>query len=261
MVFVTSDPHGHLDVLAAALTQAALLDDDRHWSGGAQRLWVLGDLFDRGPDGVGVVDLLMRLQGEAAAAGGEVGVVLGNHEVLALGMHRFGRQRSDDSRVQLFVLNWDRNGGQRADQERLTDDHARWLSALPALAELDGHLLMHSDTDAYLAYGDDLAAINAAIGAVLACDDIDRWNELAHRMTDRFGFAQPGGADVAAHLAGRLGARRIVHGHSIIADLRGTDPADTDAALLYARRQVLAIDGGIYAGGPCLVVNLDGWPD
>jgi hypothetical protein len=65
---------------------------------------------------------------------------------------------------------------------------------------------------------------------------------------------------VAEEMMRELGVRRIVHGHSIIADLRGIEPHDTDAALLYGRRQILAIDGGIYAGGPCLVVNLDGWP-
>ena len=54
-----------------------------------------------------------------------------------------------------------------------------------------------------------------------------------------------------------LGVRRMVHGHSIIADLRGIEPSEVDAPLLYCERQVLAIDGGMYAGGPCLVVSLD----
>jgi hypothetical protein len=51
----------------------------------------------------------------------------------------------------------------------------------------------------------------------------------------------------------------MVHGHSIIGDLRGIEPHEVDAPLLYCERQVLAIDGGMYAGGPCLVVNLTGW--
>ena len=42
----------------------------------------LGDLLDRGDDSRKVMDLLMRLQGEAAAAGGRVHVVLGNHEAM-----------------------------------------------------------------------------------------------------------------------------------------------------------------------------------
>jgi hypothetical protein len=42
----------------------------------------LGDLLDRGPESRKALDLLMRLEGEAAAAGGAVHVLLGNHEVM-----------------------------------------------------------------------------------------------------------------------------------------------------------------------------------
>jgi hypothetical protein len=261
MVFVTSDPHGHLDVLVETLQLADLLDEQEHWSGGDQTLWVLGDLLDRGPDGVGVIDLVMRLEEEAGAVGGRVGVLLGNHEVLALGMHRFGSGPADDAQIQSLVLTWERNGGRREDQQRLEDRHVAWLSALPALVEVDGHLLMHSDTTEYLEFGKEIDEINTAITDALTNGDLDQWWDLVHRMTDRYAFAQSGGVDAAEQMMKTLGVRRMVHGHSIIADLRGIDPRETDAALLYARRQVLAIDGGIYAGGPCLVVNLEGWPD
>lgn len=262
MVFVTSDPHGHRDVLVAALQDAGLLDQHENWAGAEQKLWVLGDLFDRGPDGIGVVNLLMRLQNQAATVGGEVGVVLGNHEVLALGMHRFGRSEpAEEPMVTSLVLTWERNGGHFEDQQALTDRHLEWLAGLPAIVNLDDHLLMHSDTTEYLEFGTDIAAVNAAVASSLASDDVDVWWQCMHRMFDRYAFAQSGGREAAERFMQTLGARRIVHGHSIIGDLRGTDPSTTDAALLYAGRQVLAIDGGIYAGGPCLVVNLDGWPD
>jgi hypothetical protein len=120
---------------------------------------------------------------------------------------------------------------------------------------------MHSDTAEYLTYGEDVDAINAAITTVLNSGDIDTWWDCIHRLTDRYAFARDGGIGVAEQMMSALGVRRMVHGHSIIADLRGIEPQATDAALLYARRQVLAIDGGIYAGGPCLVVNLGGWPE
>jgi hypothetical protein len=44
----------------------------------------LGDLLDRGADSRKVMDLLMRLQGEAHAAGGQLHVLLGNHEAMNL---------------------------------------------------------------------------------------------------------------------------------------------------------------------------------
>jgi Calcineurin-like phosphoesterase len=261
MVFVTSDPHGHHDVLAETLRLAGLVDESENWCGADAVLWVLGDLMDRGPDGIGVLDVVIRLQQQARDAGGEVGVLLGNHEVLATGMYRFGRQARDTERTQSLVLNWQRNGGRDSDQEALTDAHVEWLLDLPALVDLEGTLLMHSDTTEYLTYGDDIASINAGVTAALASDDVDVWWDLLSHLTDRYAFAREGGLGVAQDLMAKLGVRRMVHGHSIIADLRGIEPGDVDAALLYARRQVLAIDGGIYAGGPCLVVNLDGWPD
>ncbi len=261
MVFVTSDPHGHVEVLLEALRDVHLVDRHANWAGGDATLWCLGDLMDRGPDGIGVVDLLMRLQRQAEEAGGTVGTVLGNHDVLALGVHRFGARNGTDEQVLSLVVTWQRNGGRDEDQAALTDDHIEWLTALPALAEEEGHLLMHSDTTEYLTYGSDIQTVNRAFIDVLRSDDLDRWWDCMHVMFDRYAFAQRTGFGEARRMMDVLGVRRLVHGHSIIADLRGVEPAEVSAPLLYAHGQVLAIDGGIYAGGPCLVVDLDTWPD
>lgn len=261
MVFVTSDPHGHRAELVAALGSGGFLDAQQSWSGGTRTLWVLGDLMDRGPEGMGVVDLLIRLQQEAAAVGGTVGVLLGNHEILALGMHRFGRRPGRSDRKALsWALSWERNGGSIDDQESLEPRHLNWLSSLPALVVWEGHLLMHSDTARYLEYGDDVDKINAAVADVLASDDLDRWWECMQRLSDRYAFSSRRGEEVAEQVMHTLGVRRMVHGHSFVADLQGISPTDVQGPLLYARDRVLALDGGIYAGGPCLVVDLDGWP-
>jgi len=260
MVFVTSDPHGHRGLLVETLQAAGLVDESEAWSGGDATLWVLGDLMDRGPDGIGVVDLVMRLQAEAEAAGGRVGVVLGNHEVLALGMRRFSVAAPlEDQKVLSFILSWEANGGHASDQESLTDEHVAWMTGLPAMVDLDGVLLMHSESDEYLGYGDSIAAINAAISAVLVSDDIDEWWECLHRLTTRHVFARENGPEAAEAMMATLGVSRMVHGHSIVGDLLGQEPAETEGPLLYVQRQVLAIDGGMYAGGPCLLVDLDGW--
>lgn len=258
MVFVTSDPHGHRVELVAGLQSVGLVDEQQDWSGGTQTLWVLGDLVDRGPEGMGVVALLMQLQQQADAAGGKVGVLLGNHEILALGMHRFGWQPATaDPRVLSWARSWERNGGRLDDQRALDPPSLQWLSDLPALVEEEGHLLMHSDTAQYLEYGDSVEEINAAVADVLACDDLDRWHECMQRLSDRYAFCGRGGSRVADHVMQVLGVRRMVHGHSFVSDLQGISPADVTAPLLYASGRVLAIDGGIYGGGPCLVADLD----
>lgn len=258
---VVSDPHGHRDELVAVLQAASLLDADEHWSGGAGRLWFLGDFFDRGPDGVGIVDLVRRLQDEAAAGGGHVGAVLGNHEVLALGRHVFGDQalprRVGALRQRSFARSWLSNGGQAQDQRRLTPDHLAWLRSLPALALVDGWLLMHSDTTQYHAWGDGIEAVNRAVRRALDGGLPEVW-DVWRRLTERYEFSEaPSGAQAARDTLARFGGTRIVHGHSIIATLTGGRPEETEGPLSYADGLVLAVDGGLYAGGPLLVVQLE----
>jgi hypothetical protein len=257
-VYVVSDVHGHPDKLLAALTETGLTDADGAWAGRDVRLWVLGDFFDRGPDGVGVVDLVRRLQAEASASQGEVHALLGNHEILALGMKRFGmREVSHDGvRPRSFEISWVLNGGRESDQERLTDDHVAWLSDLPLLGLDDDHLLMHSDTVEYLRWGNTVEEINASIRRDLGSDDIEVWWEIWRRMTTRYAFRGFDGARVADAVMQRLGGRRIVHGHSIVADMLGIEPEEVPGPVLYADGRVLAVDGGCFAGGPLLMVPL-----
>lgn len=83
-VAVIPDVHGAYDELTELLNAAGLVDAQLRWSGGSTHLVSLGDLLDRGPDSRKVMDLLMRLQQEAARQGGGVHVVAGNHETMNL---------------------------------------------------------------------------------------------------------------------------------------------------------------------------------
>jgi hypothetical protein len=77
-----ADVHGAYDELTGLLKTAKVVDQDLRWSAGRAHVVSLGDLLDRGADSRKVMDLLMRLQDEAAAAGGRMHVVLGNHEAM-----------------------------------------------------------------------------------------------------------------------------------------------------------------------------------
>ena len=83
-IVVFADVHGAYDPLVALLRETGVVDESLHWSGGRTHVVGLGDLVDRGPGSRQVLDLLMRLEGEAAAAGGAVHQLLGNHEVMDL---------------------------------------------------------------------------------------------------------------------------------------------------------------------------------
>lgn len=256
--YVASDVHGYPDKFAASLHQAGLTDADGNWSGQDARLWLLGDLFDRGPDGIGALRLVRRLTDQAAASSGEVRLLLGNHEILALGMRKFGGTFVPHEGItyRSFERSWALNGGQDRDQELLTDDDVAWLIDQPMLGLDAGHLLMHSDTIEYVEWGSTIDEINAAARADLHSDDITVWWEIWRRMTSRYAFRGPDGPELARTLLHHLGGERIVHGHSIIADQLGIDPAWVMEPLLYCDDLVLGIDAGTFDGGPSLVIPL-----
>ncbi len=79
-IIAVGDIHGGYDNFVKILKKAELVDDMLKWSGGKTHLVQTGDIMDRGDNTREVFDLLMRLQKEAAEAGGKVHVLIGNHE-------------------------------------------------------------------------------------------------------------------------------------------------------------------------------------
>src|SRR5829696_5078924 len=61
-VHVIGDIHGEREKLQELLRGAELIDKSETWSGGDSTVWFMGDLVNHGPDGIGVVDLVMGLQ-------------------------------------------------------------------------------------------------------------------------------------------------------------------------------------------------------
>jgi hypothetical protein len=79
-IVAISDVHGAYDAMVQTLQSAAIIDDTLSWSGDSAHLVIVGDIMDRGPNSRAAMDLLMRLEEEALAAGGQVHVLIGNHE-------------------------------------------------------------------------------------------------------------------------------------------------------------------------------------
>jgi len=81
-IVAVGDIHGDFDALAEILRSAELINKKNAWTGGKTHLVQAGDFLDRGAESRKVMDLLIRLEEEAAKAGGAVHVLLGNHEVM-----------------------------------------------------------------------------------------------------------------------------------------------------------------------------------
>ncbi|MQS13120.1 serine/threonine protein phosphatase [Streptomyces kaniharaensis] len=262
-LYVVGDVHGYLEELLAELRHQGLIDADGHWAAGRARIWFLGDFTDRGPDGIGVIDLVMQLAAEAAAAGGYCRALMGNHELLFLGAARYGDEPVQSTAgTASFLAAWRLNGGQQHDLDRLQAHHISWLSRLPAIAIEDGHLLLHSDTTAYLEYGESIPDVNDAVHKLLADEGVDEWWDCFRRFTKRFAFRGEAGPMAVHELLDTYGGTRIVHGHSPIPYLTGAVHADDGAPphipgpYVYADDLAVAMDGGVTMEGRLLIARL-----
>lgn len=81
-IVAIGDLHGDLENAQRVLRTARILDADNHWAAGCSTLVQTGDIVDRGPQSLETLDFFRNLQTEASILGGEVIMLIGNHELL-----------------------------------------------------------------------------------------------------------------------------------------------------------------------------------
>jgi hypothetical protein len=81
-IVAIGDLHGGYTQFVTLLRQAGLVDARLRWTGGQAVLVQTGDCLDRGPESRKILDLLIKLEKDAARAGGRVHALLGNHEAM-----------------------------------------------------------------------------------------------------------------------------------------------------------------------------------
>lgn len=81
-IVAVGDVHGDYDQFTSLLRAAGVIDRENHWTGGKTHLVQVGDVLDRGADSRKALDLLMSLEKESRAAGGNVHALIGNHEAM-----------------------------------------------------------------------------------------------------------------------------------------------------------------------------------
>jgi hypothetical protein len=81
-IVAIGDIHGDYDNYLATLQAAGLADRKGRWSGGAAHLVQLGDIPDRGPDTLRIIEHIDKLARQAEKKGGRVHGLIGNHEVM-----------------------------------------------------------------------------------------------------------------------------------------------------------------------------------
>lgn len=172
-VVAFADVHGAYTELMQLLRETGIVDAQGRWAAGDTHVVSLGDLLDRGADSRRVMDLLMRLQAEARAAGGQLHVVLGNHEAMNLlgdlrdvhpgefAAYAEGEvpEERESARQAWLAAQGDPAGfnrqfppgyfGHRAALSA-QGPYGRWLLSLPAAIRINDTLFMHAGPSAAL---------------------------------------------------------------------------------------------------------------
>jgi hypothetical protein len=219
-VVAVSDIHGALDEFHTVLRGTGLVDESLNWAGGRTHLVVTGDLIDRGDHGRQVMDLLMRLTGEAAAAGGAVHVLLGNHEAMNLTADLRYVSVGDYAQFGSEPVN-DLPAGFLERRAAFAPDgvYGRWLLGLPVAVVIDETLFVHGGVSERLR-GLTLEEINASTQR-----DLRRFAEGWHALLEAGELGDGDDFDVvrarARELAGRGDERLQRIGEEITASLDG----------------------------------------
>ncbi len=263
--FVIGDIHGQYNKLRALLQGGGLIDNRLHWTGGAAHLWFMGDFFDRGPDGIGSLELVMRLQTQAEASGGRVQALLGNHDMLLLATYHFGQNRAGlmeafeagrdltPETIDFFTANWLQNGGRLPDLNRLTRKHVVWLSNLPAMARSGDTLLIHADSTLYQRFGDSVEQVNAFFHRILEEGSAEEWIRVLDAFSEHSMFTGKDGAIRVLKFLKIFDAARLVHAHTPIINLTRETPTE---AFVYHNGLCTNVDHGLYLGGSGFVYRL-----
>jgi hypothetical protein len=229
-VVVIGDLHADLDVTRQVFRLAGAIDVDDEWIGGDLTIVQLGDLIGRSDDDRQVLDFIFKLRGKAAAGGGVVHVLIGNHEVFgarvdnqAVGRNPFSAFEDmsglalDDRRLRRLPEN------QRARGAALMagGPYAVRLAEFPAVLQLGDTVFAHGGvTPRWAEYGVD--KINQEVrdwflgkrnepDSTLGVDNGDRvmWTRQFSYNVDFYD------CEILAESLRILGAKRMVVAHTV----------------------------------------------
>lgn len=160
LTIAIGDLHGDADQARLLLQKIGIVDAAGHWAANTTTLIQVGDLMDQGPQETALLTFFMQLQREATRVGGNVVVMLGNHEAYNL--------RGDYAMVTRSVMK--EQGGAARRKVYLSSGHSPgdFLRAEPLLFTRDGIAFAHGGiSDEVVRMCGSVAKTNAAARALL----------------------------------------------------------------------------------------------
>lgn len=216
-IFILSDIEGEFEAGRQLLIEAQVIDDHYNWTFGKGHLVIAGDLFDRGKEVLPWLWLLYSLEDKANAAGGNVHVVLGNHDIMQLS----GDYRYTDAKY--FKHAWLMSRDLRtlfADDTEL----GRWLRSKNVIEKVGDLLVMHAGmSPELLQHKWSLQTINETCRPYYATsrkqipENLQFLFDMRSPFWYRGYFMEPKASEeqVAATLE-QYGCQKIIVGHTIV---------------------------------------------
>ena len=264
-LLAVSDVEGNLTAFVGLLETHGVIDAQLNWTFGSNELITVGDFMDRGDDVTAVLWLVQKLEQEAAAQGGRVTFVLGNHESMNLRGNWKYTEPKYKALAERLEMNAEPEVAYRAFLSNQTH-FGRWLRAQPTMVRRGKYVFVHGGMHP------DIADLGLSLAQI---------NETVSRNLGSNLYQEPGPDKVANFLMGPLGplwyrglvkdyegegklesrqlnrilngfnAARVVIGHSIVEEV-STDyngrviriDVEHDSSLNSAKTQGLLIENG-----------------
>ncbi|MDD3302714.1 MAG: peptidoglycan-binding protein [Candidatus Gracilibacteria bacterium] len=245
-VMSVGDLHGNIDALWGNLYSLGVIDGNKRWIGGNRKLVFTGDILaDRNTEGLHILKEIENLQIQAKNAGGDITVLAGNHDDIAISFlmgrspggyegvwQRFGNQAEGIKEFEKFL----KRGG-NMDAKKLLAKMRKDPEGIAVLnnmcnmkvaEKIDDTLFVHTDIT------DKMANLIATMGI----DEINRIfqgglrkvlleGENFENISEKFSliadtFLHTNNRDYMTHNSGamlkQMGINNVIHGHS---DRRG----------------------------------------
>lgn len=261
-VVAIGDLHSDIEATRRAFRLAGATDENDGWIGGALNVVQLGDMIGRSDDERQVLDFLFFMREHAQLAGGNVHLLVGNHEVMggrvdnqAVGLNPFPGYEDlvnldlGDPRLSILPEYQKKRGAALMSG----GPYARRFATLPTVLQIGRTVYVHGGVvPRWAEYG--LDKINAEVShwlfgacaepdSSLGVDDGDRvmWTRQFSSLVDATDCA------VLEQSLTILGATRMIVAHTV----QGTITS-------YCDNKVWAVDVGMsrYYGGPTEVLEL-----
>jgi hypothetical protein len=165
-IFVIGDIHGKFNALVNLLINNKIIDSELKWIFGSGQLVILGDVFDRGNLVTEALWFLYELEIQAQNSGGNVNLLLGNHEIMEL----TGDNRYLNGKYLYFTQFFQVYYSQLFEKNTVL---GRWLRSQNVILQINEYLFMHAGiSPQFAAYDYSWSDINEWVRQYLNSDYI-----------------------------------------------------------------------------------------